>query len=1022
MPSMTTSKRSHRYRSAGLLLVILFAALAARPPAAARSAGQQSPRILCYNAAARSAPACERLADLGAVQNPAWVVETATGGVLPGNLGSFDVLYLDTNTGDSLNGSLAAVRAYLDGGGGLFLTDPDFGARIGRGLQAPRSSRTPPAGRSIEFTRALRLTPALRDLQLAEMPTNPTTVPLNTLGSGWTVQAKLVEQGNLTLATTRFGLGRILLSPFVVDSAAPGDRYLEKNMFWLLDFFDELFTGNVMVDAIEVTQAIQSRSNDVILVQGKKTFVRVHARFPQSENKGQLPLVATLRGTAIIDIGNGNTVETELSPALSPVNVGGYAFISSQPDRDQLNDSFLFELPANWTGYAKLRLTAHVDPNGALNDPNQSNNVMSVVVNLAPAYPLRLRLYDFQYEFGGGVVGVPAFHFDRIESWLRRAYPIADLIVERKQHLYSTYGVPEAKYVNMELAILRAIDLVNGANPKLVYYGVVSDEIDFMRGLASGNYIASGPAGATGPGNWAWDTDGSYADWYAGHEIGHTRGRGHANFCGAKDGPGFPNPIGLISPGLDDVSGHFGFDIATRQIYGPTSWYDVMTYCDNQWISEFTYEGIYTFLAVESINPFRQGPAAETTGEHLIVIALADLDGGAGTLETVMVQSGVAPTLETEDSDWSIALLAAGGALLAEYPFAPEPPADTEDDPDPQLLINEIVPWVAGAARVQLRHGGEVLDERRVSNNAPTVTLQTPEVTAATLTIRWTAADADGDPLTFAVLYSADNGATWQSVAAGLTENSHTVKLTELPGGPQSRVRVLANDGLLTGEATSAPFAVATSAPDVTILAPAEGSAYYLAQPVMLSGTATDLEDGPLAGAALLWSSDRDGELGSGEALATAELSTGEHEIRLTATDSDGQQTSTARTIVILTADAEPEAALTVVPGSLRLDTTPGSAPVVFALTTRNAAGAPLNWTARSDRPWAGVHLAGQPPAASTVGATPADLHVTVDPSTLSPGVHEATITVSPAGAPPQTIDLTVTIEKPILFLPVLVR
>ena len=51
-------------------------------------------------------------------------------------------------------------------------------------------------------------------------------------------------------------------------------------------------------------------------------------------------------------------------------------------------------------------------------------------------FPLhRLRLYDVRYQVGGGVFDVPEFHFDSIESWLRRAYPIADLIVERKQHL-----------------------------------------------------------------------------------------------------------------------------------------------------------------------------------------------------------------------------------------------------------------------------------------------------------------------------------------------------------------------------------------------------------------------------------------------------------------------------------------------------------------------------------------------------------------------------------------------------------
>lgn len=1021
---MTISPTTPNYsRLALLFLSVLIVALVALSPVTVQSReALTTPRILCYNAAARSAPACERLDDLGAIQTPAWVVETATNGTLPLDLATFDVLYLDTNTGDTLDSSLAMVRGFVEAGGGLFLADPDFATKIGRGLHAPRSSRTPPDARSIEFTRAQRLTPALRDLQLSEMPTNPSTVPLNTLGSGWTVQAKLVEQGNLALATTRFGLGKILLSPFVVDDAAPEDRYLEKNLYWLLDYFDELFTGNLILDAIEVTQAIQSRDNDVVLIQGKKTFVRVHARFPQSENKGQLPLVATLRGTATVDIGNGNVVETELSPALSPVNPGGYAFISSQPDRDQLNDSFLFELPADWTEFAKLRLTAQIDPNGALNDPVLSNNSGSVVVNFATAYPLRLRLYDFRYEFGGGVVGVPELHFDRIESWLRRAYPIADLIVERKQHLYSTYGLPEAKYVNMELATLRAIDLVKGADPKRVYYGVVSDSGGFMRGLASGNYIASGPAGVPGPGNWSWDTDDSYADWYAGHEIGHTRGRGHANYCGAKGGPNFPNTSGGISPSPDDPNGHFGFDITTRQIYGASNWYDVMTYCDNQWISEFTYEGIYNFLAVETLGPFRNGATEQTTGDHLIITALADLDGGAATLETVMVQTGVDSQPEPQDSEWSIALLTAGGALLAEYPFTPELPSDTEDDPNPQLLISEIVPWVEGTAHVQLRHGEQVLDQRSAVGSVPTVSIQPPDLTATTATFQWTAADADGDPLTFTLLYSADNGTMWQSLATGLTESRYSINQGDLPGGPESRIRVLANDGFLTGEATSAPFTMASSAPNVTILSPTAGSTMYVAQPVTLAGSATDVEDGLLEGASLVWESDLDGGLGEGHTLTTAELSTGEHQISLTATDSDGEQTTVALRLIVRPADVEPAAALSVAPGTFSVELLTSAAPVTYVVTTRNQSDAALPWAATSSSEWVRVYQAGEPPAATATGATPNNLHITIDPSFLSPGVHEATVTVTPQSGAAQTIALTVIAVEPGLFLPMIVK
>ena len=40
---------------------------------------------------------------------------------------------------------------------------------------------------------------------------------------------------------------------------------------------------------------------------------------------------------------------------------------------------------------------------------------------------------------------------------------------------------------------------------------------------------------------------------------------------------------------------------------------------------------------------------------------------------------------------------------------------------------------------------------------------------AGTVTLAWSASDADGDPLTFAVLYSRDGGVTYQPVQMNAT-------------------------------------------------------------------------------------------------------------------------------------------------------------------------------------------------------------------------------------------------------------
>ncbi len=61
-------------------------------------------------------------------------------------------------------------------------------------------------------------------------------------------------------------------------------------------------------------------------------------------------------------------------------------------------------------------------------------------------------------------------------------------------------------------------------------------------------------------------------------------------------------------------------------------------------------------------------------------------------------------------------------------------------------------------------------------------------------------------------------------------------------------------------------------------------------------GSASDVEDGALLGAALVWTSDVDGDLGTGTDFSLA-LSAGTHVVTLTATDSDGNNGATSVTL-----------------------------------------------------------------------------------------------------------------------------
>ncbi len=105
------------------------------------------------------------------------------------------------------------------------------------------------------------------------------------------------------------------------------------------------------------------------------------------------------------------------------------------------------------------------------------------------------------------------------------------------------------------------------------------------------------------------------------------------------------------------------------------------------------------------------------------------------------------------------------------------------------------------------------------------------------------------------------------------------------------------------------------NAPSVTITSPSTNlQLFKTTDNITLTGLATDTEDGYLAGTSLIWTSDADGQLGSGESINTT-LSEGRHTITLTATDSQESQ-DTASIMVMIEAGpaALPAVASNVIP------------------------------------------------------------------------------------------------------------
>jgi hypothetical protein len=642
------------------------------------------------------------------------------------------------------------------------------------------------------------------------------------------------------------------------------------------------------VTAIEVTQAIQDLDSSVPLVAGKRTFARVHVR-----NQGTLSsalVTARLCGP---------------DRCLAPDNPGKRIQVLANPDRARLDQSFYFELPPEWLN-GNVTLTAEVNPTGPehAEESNTANNSLSRSVTFGAVPPLKVKLFGVRYRtlpFVWQVHEPRPEDYDLILSWLREAYPVADVQWSRDTLDYPL-GFPTCNTVNLILWFHRALDLLFGKTDSHTrYYGVVYDSGGFMRGCAMDipSSIASGPAG-TPRGSWTWDRDASYGDWYAGHELAHTYGRRHPGYCGGQgrdpDHPPGDYPEGKISPADGSM---YGFDIESKAVYTPTGWHDVMTYCDYQWISDFTYKGLRDYMVTQGA---LAAQAVASVGEHLIVLGVVNHTQNTAELHTLYRIPDVTAPAPLVSGAHHLKLLGAGDAVLADHPFTPGKDTSTQPGEDETGLIGEIVPWVTGTQRVAVYSNTLELASRLVSTNAPTVTVLTPnggEVFTDTAVVSWSAADADQDPLIYVLQYSADNGATWQAVGVDITGTTvYTLELTLLPSTDQGRVRIIASDGVNTGMDTSdGAFRVARKLPQARILSPTPGSSFLSEQTLVLVGEGTDVEDGMLADSALSWQSSLSGTLGTGRMLAVTGLISGTHVITLTATDSDGQMDSAIVTV-----------------------------------------------------------------------------------------------------------------------------
>jgi hypothetical protein len=234
---------------------------------------------------------------------------------------------------------------------------------------------------------------------------------------------------------------------------------------------------------------------------------------------------------------------------------------------------------------------------------------------------MRVRIIGLEYPTGTppNVVQNPPqpIDFTLLKSWLTRAYPIGQLISSEETIPAADTWPFTCDQSNAQLTALRNLEVGNGTvDSRTHYIALVSNAGGYMRGCSSlPGFVSSSPTGPTNGGllpvNIGTDNDGSFGDWYGGHELAHSYDRFHPGFCNGNsaDDPSFPYPNGQLSTndgnytGLD--VGDAGNSIPATVLPGAAD-FDIMTYCNQpQWLSSYTYKGVMSWLNQE--NPAGNG-------------------------------------------------------------------------------------------------------------------------------------------------------------------------------------------------------------------------------------------------------------------------------------------------------------------------------------------------------------------------------------------------------------------------------
>ena len=513
-------------------------------------------------------------------------------------------------------------------------------------------------------------------------------------------------------------------------------------------------TFDLTIDWLEITQSIQTASNNVPLVAGRTTVVRAYAKTDQpggTENI-HVSLSAWQGGTQLPD-----------SPLVLGPNV-----ISPSPSRADINSSNNFQLPKSWLS-GQVTIEATVDSNHVLFETNENNNTTSLTINFNSIPSLDVKIIPIHYYHHGNPNDYyPAVSQDIISNDVWNIYPVDNVNI--------SFHSPKTYYGNLNdvddwIYVLNAITDMKqseGAPDSQIWYGLLPIEDERGDTWFYGGVIGLGWLGdrvSIGLADYSsYGLDGGIT---AAHEFGHNLGREHAP-CGD---PAYPDPYYPYSGG---VIGQYGFNLSQFTVI-PNNYKDIMSYCSPEWVSDYTYRGLFNDQLTHG-GSMPQGEVAES----IFVRASLDQDGQA-KFEPFYEFKGQ-PSSVPESSEYSIEMLNEVGEVVAVHPVKV---FKAEEHGINAYSISAVVPKPQEQiTTIRLLENGTAISDKSVTSNVTALaipdqaTVVTADQVGVEAILNW---GVPGVPAF--VRYSSDDGVSWTTLDIDIADGQLLLYPQSMPKG-----------------------------------------------------------------------------------------------------------------------------------------------------------------------------------------------------------------------------------------------